>query len=133
MLRQGLTAAQAFCGKRPIRGRLNRIVIAVAVSHQDKLAHSYRFDSSGAPQRRGVNASIDQWRAEGILIAADHDMTAKSRLVEIVAQFATAAGMPQTPQGASFDLPDAFACQAEFLPDFFQRVAVPVLQAEAQA
>ena len=41
--------------------------------------------------------------------------------------------MTQTPQGASLDLPDALTRQAEFLPDFFQRVAVPVLQPEAQA
>jgi len=41
--------------------------------------------------------------------------------------------MTQAAQGATFDLADAFACQPELLPDFFQGVAASVLQAEAQA
>ncbi len=54
-------------------------------------------------------------------------------ILQIIFQLPAAARMAQAAQGAAFDLADALAGQAELLADLFQRVALAVYQAEAQA
>ena len=50
---------------------------------------------------------------------------------QVIAQFARTRGMTQFTQCFRFDLTNALARHPEKLPDFFQRVIVPVNQAEA--
>src|SRR5581483_4588192 len=59
-------------------------------------------------------------------------MTCAAMLFQIVAQFATAARMVQFAERLCLDLANAFARDAEFLADFFQRMTLAVLEPKAQ-
>ena len=53
--------------------------------------------------------------------------------VQIILEAAAAAGMAKLAQCLGFDLTDALACDLELAPDFFERAAATIIEAEAQA